>query len=174
MLACTRLSVVLGALVPLAVSGVSWMSGCALLREENANLAAYEPASPAEAGAHVVLAWTAPVDLDLYVTDPTLETVYYGNTPSSTGGELEKDLRCDELSPTETVHVERISWNAPPKGTYRVGVDYPHHCDTELEAVRFRVIAGSDGQRWTKERDVRFHGFDPAVLEFRVEERRTP
>ena len=41
------------------------------------------------------LAFGAEADLDLYVTDPQLETLYYANTPVRSGGELLEDQRCD-------------------------------------------------------------------------------
>lgn len=45
------------------------------------------PAAPPlapSAGLNVRLIWEAPVDLDLYLTDPTSETVYFANNPSRT------------------------------------------------------------------------------------------
>src|SRR5687767_8083414 len=47
-------------------------------------------------GLRVTLLWSEPVDLDLYVTDPARETVYFGNGASRSGGRLERDTRCAE------------------------------------------------------------------------------
>ena len=59
-------------------------------------------------------------DLDLYLTDPSQETVYYANTPSQVhGGRLESDLRCDAVPP----RVETIVLASGAAGALRVGVD---------------------------------------------------
>ena len=64
-------------------------------------------------------------DLDLYLTDPSQETVYYANTPSQVnGGRLEADLRCDAAAP----RVETIVFASAPPGRYRVGVDRAETC----------------------------------------------
>ncbi|MGE3464932.1 MAG: hypothetical protein AB7I04_23750, partial [Pseudomonadales bacterium] len=39
------------------------------------------------------------VDLDLYVTDPLLETVYFARHDSRTGGRIVSDVRCDTSGP---------------------------------------------------------------------------
>src|SRR6058998_2910370 len=63
-------------------------AGCALSGRRSVPApAAALPAAPPQ-GIRVVLLWAAPVDLDLYVTDPGLETVYFANTPSGSGGKL--------------------------------------------------------------------------------------
>ena len=46
-------------------------------------------------GLSVQLAFEADTDLDLYVTGPLLETVYFANLASKSGGELSADVRCD-------------------------------------------------------------------------------
>ena len=59
------------------------------------------PSAPTAAGAvsegglRVELVFSDDADLDLYVTGPDLETVYFANTPTRAGGALERDLRCD-------------------------------------------------------------------------------
>ncbi len=44
------------------------------------------PPEPPRPGVTVTLRWTAAVDLDLYVTDPALETVYFANPRTASGG----------------------------------------------------------------------------------------
>jgi hypothetical protein len=85
-------------------------------------------APPAPAGELVVrLAFEPGADLDLYVSDPLEETVYYANTPARSGGALEADRRCREPGDG----VETVRFAAPRAGRYRVGVDFQHRCDGE-------------------------------------------
>ena len=63
------------------------------------------------------LTWNNGTDLDLWVTDPRGEKIYYGNMESSSGGRLNQDHR-------QGYGPEIIHWNYPPRGTYNVSVDY--------------------------------------------------
>lgn len=67
----------------------------------------------------ITLTWDNTADLDLYVTDPWGETIYYYNTTSSSGGWLDFD-DIDGYGP------ENIFWenNSAPGGYYYVEVDY--------------------------------------------------
>lgn len=94
----------------------------------------------------VRLAFSRDVDLDLYVTDPTLETVYYANTPVRSGGALERDGRCSD-DDAEEVRVETIGFEAPAKGSYRVGVDYPHRCDDDRDVMPYALSLEANGER---------------------------
>src|SRR5262245_1845234 len=61
---------------------------------------------PAPAGGlRVERHFGAEADLDLYVTDPLQETVYFANSPTRRGGRLEQDLRCDAATPRSEVVV---------------------------------------------------------------------
>src|SRR2546425_12587999 len=55
------------------------------------------PVALQAAAVRVTLLWSSPVDLDLYVTDPSLETVYFANSQSQTGGRLEQDVTCKAI-----------------------------------------------------------------------------
>lgn len=110
----------------------------------------------------VELQFGAEADLDLYVTDPAQETIYFANTPSSaSGGKLVADRRCD--SPAPRVEVVRIE-NAPP-GRYRIGVDYAEACGEASGAVPFRVRVVQGDEVLEREGEIRPRGFLPAVLE---------
>jgi uncharacterized protein YfaP (DUF2135 family) len=94
----------------------------------------------------VTLLWDTAVDLDLYVTDPAQETVYYANPRSRSGGALERDTRCAGRAAGE--QVERARWTDPPPGRYRVGVDFPEGCDEKGPGeVPYRLVIESNGQR---------------------------
>lgn len=94
------------------------------------------------AGALVVrLAFDEGADLDLYVTGPLEETVYFGNTPTKVGGRLEADLRCDAPAP----RIETVVFPTARPGRYRVGVDHPEACGRRRPApfaVELRSTAG--------------------------------
>jgi len=65
----------------------------------------------------ISLAWDTPTDQDLYVKDPSGTTIYYSNTSSSTGGQLDRD-DVDGFGP------ENIFWaSVAPDGEYEVLVD---------------------------------------------------
>jgi len=67
----------------------------------------------------VTLTWDTATDQDLWVTDPEGEVIYYGNSTSDTGGELDRD-DVDGYGP------ENVFWESgtAPTGEYKVEVDY--------------------------------------------------
>ena len=75
-------------------------------------------------GVLVRLAYDAGADLDLFVTDPLQESVYFANSPTRSGGKLLGDRRCDDPSP----RVETVHYANPTTGRYRVGVDFHRRC----------------------------------------------
>ena len=76
----------------------------------------------------VTLRWDNPVDLDLHVFDPSGEEIWFGNTSSASGGQLDVDAnaQCDSSYLVENTH-----WptGAAPFGTYEVYVRYYQDCD---------------------------------------------
>jgi hypothetical protein len=67
----------------------------------------------------VTLTWDTATDQDLWVTDPEGEVIYFGNSTSASGGELDRD-DVDGYGP------ENIFWESgtAPTGEYKVEVDY--------------------------------------------------
>jgi len=114
--------------------------------------------APAESGLRVLLAFGPDADLDLYVTDPLEETVYFANSPSASGGRLDADLRCD--SPGREPRVEVVRFAAPLPGRYRVGLDHPQGCATARPAG-FALAVVRDGA-------VEIHTGSLRPLEFRL------
>jgi len=95
------------------------------------------------AGALVVrLAFEPAADLDLYVSDPQDETVYYANTPARSGGALDADLRCPHAQGVETVR-----FAAPLAGRYRVGVDFQHRCESDERVAPWVISIEAHGER---------------------------
>jgi len=126
-------------------------------------LAEQAPAAPGEL--FVRLAFGPEADLDLYVTGPDEETLYYANTPGKNGGELVEDRRCAHEGP----RIETVRFPAPlAPGRYRVGVDYPHACGDRSAPAPF--VVRIDGPQGVTERRglARHHVFEPVVLEFDV------
>jgi hypothetical protein len=149
--------------------------GCASSGPSPADLAARHEslarvlaAAPAEATADslaVRLAFDAEADLDLYVTDSAHETVYFGNSPSGTGGELLADLRCDAPAP----RVESVVFAQRRSGAVRVGVDAPERCQKGVRLVPF-VVEVRAGERHVVQRGVAMPGrFEVIVLEIEVD-----
>jgi len=111
----------------------------------------------------VELAFGEGADLDLYVTDPALETVYFANTPTRLGG-LEADLRCGSAGP----RIEVVRFPAAPAGRYRVGVDFPERCGTRGDEGGFRLRVRGPGVAREIEGRVAFGRFESRVLEFEL------
>jgi uncharacterized protein YfaP (DUF2135 family) len=110
------------------------------LREVLEAALAQEPADPA---LRVLLAFGSEADLDLYVTDPLQETVYFANSPSAAGGRLEADLHCGSEPPGD--RIEQVRFAEPPSGSYRVGVDYPKGCGrARTAAFALAVVRGDE------------------------------
>ena len=120
---------------------------------------------PGTEGLRVVLLWSEAVDLDLYVTDPALETVYFANTPSGSGGRLERDASCRD-APAERSEVTR--WRNPPPGRYRVGVDFMDRCGRNTREVRYRVVVDVRGKRLEQEGVVHLARFVYEAIAFDV------
>jgi hypothetical protein len=88
------------------------------------------------------LAFGAEADLDLFVTGPLYESVYFANTPSKTGGFLEVDLRCESPAP----RIESVQYADPLSGHYRVSIDFPRRCDDSEASVPFAVSVQRGGE----------------------------
>ena len=85
-----------------------------------------EPPSPPEPVIHtgdvqVLLEWETNDDLDLHVTDPFGETIYFQHNHSESGGELDVDANASRISPHPK---ENIYWpeGGAPTGEYTVNV----------------------------------------------------
>jgi hypothetical protein len=132
-----------------------------------APLRAPKRAAVAPGELRVELVFGAGSDLDLYVTDPMQETVYYANTPSrGSAGRLEADLRCDAVA---TPRVETIVFESAPAGRYRVGVDRARTCDAGSSAAEpFLVAVEFAGERREVRGEILGGRFEPSVLEIDV------
>ncbi len=156
---------------PWALLGVSVLLGCAPKPPSRPLPAA--SATAVAPGVRVLLLWSAPVDLDLYVTDPSLETVYFGNPVSGTRGRLERDVTCETLEGGANGQslVEAVGWDSPIPGRYRVGVDFIDACGSQIDEAEFRVVTEVRGTRRAQTGTVRRARFQPVVIEFDVSQK---
>ncbi|MCP4003757.1 MAG: hypothetical protein GY725_06135 [bacterium] len=92
-------------------------------------------------GLLVRLAFGPQADLDLFVTAPDQETVYFANSPTRLGGTLARDVRCGETPPA----IERVLFPGVQPGRYRVGIDFPRRCDAGDAAVPYALHIEHDG-----------------------------
>ena len=76
----------------------------------------------------VSITWDVDSDVDLHVTDPAGEEIYYGNPTSASGGQL--DLDSNAGCALDHKRAENITWPAgkAPSGRYYVLVDYWDAC----------------------------------------------
>ena len=141
----------------------------ARLEAEAVELAAWlaerESAAEGPPGELVVhLAFGAQGDLDLYVTDPLLETVYFANREARSGGAIAEDVRCDTPAP----RLEEVRFADPLAGHYRIGVDHPGRCDDGRDPVAYAVSVAGPGVRHESRGAIGVKVFELIVLEFDV------
>lgn len=125
------------------------------------------PLPDAASGLRVGLTWSAPVDLDVYLTDPTWETAYFANSPTRSGARLEGDARCASLG-REAPAAERVRVPEPAPGPYRVGVDFVDRCGSKMSSVPYRITVDLDGMRRETTGTVEFERFVVKALEFEL------
>jgi len=121
-------------------------------------------------GLLIQLAFGAEADLDLYVTDPQLETVYFANKEGKSGGKISPDRRCDG----SVLRVEEVYFTTPLAGSYRVGIDYPRYCETSDDSSFERRVAYTlsifhGGKRQEYEGTVGLHFFEVAAFDFDID-----
>ena len=138
----------------------------AALEVRAAALAERLAASPAPEGPGLVvrLAFGEEADLDLYVTDPLMDTVYFARHETRSGGRILADVRCDGASP----RVEEVSFEAPPPGRYRVGIDLPRRCDGARDPAPYALAAWHGGRTHRAQGVVAYEHFEVVALEFDV------
>lgn len=90
----------------------------------------------------VTIGWDTGADIDLYVTDPSGETVYYNeqHVRSAMGGYLDHSARGNCRREQTHSRVENAYWPAPRSGVYRLQLHYFSPCgDISRTAVTMSV-----------------------------------
>ncbi len=116
----------------------------------------------ADRGLVVTLAWSAPVDLDLYVTTPTGETIYYANPRDA----FVRDARCADAEAEP--RSEAVRWRTPAPGRYRLGVDFPEACGGDVREAPYRLVVDLEGARTEHAGTARLLVREPWVAEVDV------
>jgi len=147
---------------PIAVALIA--SACASTAFDPAVVTGTPARDVAPGALRIELHFGAAADLDLYVTDPAKETVYFANTPSVSGGALEADVRCAAATP----RIETVFFAEAPPGRYRIGVDYPERCGGNSGPVAFTVRIRGSGIDLRQRGEVGLGEFRVQVLEFEV------
>lgn len=95
----------------------------------------------------VTLIWNSTNDLDLWVTDPKGEKIFFGYPSSFSGGELDVDANADCREDVTSQPVENIFWRvgSAPLGEYTVEVNYFKQCEPVAE-TSFFVLLRVDGK----------------------------
>lgn len=96
----------------------------------------------------VTLTWQSVNDLDLRVTDPSGEVIYYAHRGAASGGILDVDANpgCNHLTPRP---VENIFWptGLAPAGQYVVQVHYFDICQADsVTPFTVRLLVGGKEQ----------------------------
>lgn len=122
--------------------------------------------APVDSEALVVrLAFGPEADLDLYVTDPRLETIYFANHKAKSGGQISADGRCGST----VLQSEHVRFDAPVPGRYRVGIDYPESCKETNGPVAHALSVLYKGKRLEMQGSVSLQQFEVIVLEFDID-----
>ena len=164
--AAIAMAAALAALTGCANEDVQGRQAAALAQQAEALAAQLEAGPNKGQGVVVQLAFGEEADLDLYVTDPLLETVYFARHESRTGGQISADVRCDTAGP----RVEEVRFHDPWAGRYRVGVDHPRRCDgaSAPAPAAYAVTAHAEGKTYRAQGTVALLQFEVVVLEFEL------
>ena len=111
----------------------------------------------------VRLEFGAEADLDLYVTGPSLETIYFAN-PLVQAGELDADRRCGDPAP----RVETVTFEQALAGPYRVGIDFPERCRPGSGPVGYRLVFEGPGVREERSGQLELGRFEARSLEIEI------
>ncbi len=129
---CGIVALILGGLVLLALIAAAAVFTWFLLRPASGTGGILPFGDEPELGTgdvQVTLRWDNSADLDLRVTDPAGDEIYFAMPSSASGGRLDVDANgtCEGDAP-----VENIFWptGGAPTGTYSVSVDYYGACDS--------------------------------------------
>jgi hypothetical protein len=112
----------------------------------------------------VRLVFGSEADLDLIVTDPNHEELYFANTQSRLGGIFDGDARCETPSP----RVETASFTPAPIGRYRVSVDFMLRCKPGIDSAPYRLIVEANGEEQTIEGVAAFGEMQHVAYQFVV------
>ena len=99
----------------------------------------------------VTLNWTSTVDLDLHVTEPSGEEIYYLHRYSGSNGQLDLDNQCGDfvLGRPENVFWPAAGSGGAPSGHYLIRVAWYSTCSGAVTEVPFSVRVVIRGRVFT-------------------------
>lgn len=114
----------------------------------------------------ITLTWDSEDDLDLHVIDPSGEEIYYSNTSSLSGGQLDRDNQCSDFILGQP---ENVFWpvGSAPSGSYQVSVHYYGSC-VQDHTVPWTVRIVTSGQVQTYSGAVSSSGEQQTVTTFTI------
>jgi uncharacterized protein YfaP (DUF2135 family) len=93
----------------------------------------------------ITVAWNTGADIDLYVTDPAGETLFYNEQSRqvASGGQLDQDARGECRVEQEHTRIENAFWPGPrvPHGEYKVALHYWGPCGSNAATTATISIA---------------------------------
>jgi len=128
-------------------------------------------ANPLKAGEGAVLEliWQVPVDLDLFLTGPGGETIYFGNRTARLGHQMIAESDCAAVSEREAPYIERAQIPIAHSGTYRASIDFIKHCGMGESTVKAALkLMAADGTLIQHKYDitVKFQQLNAVAWEF--------
>lgn len=119
----------------------------------------------------VEIQWDAPVDLDIFLTDPSGETVYFANRLAKSGAAMGAESGCRDAAQGDGPYRESIRIPSALAGRYRVSVDFIKDCGHTTLSADLRVILKTpDGTVLGQaESQVQYRSLNPVAWEFRVQ-----
>ena len=106
--------------------------------------------APSTGDVQVLLSWNNYNDLDLIVTDPYSESVWFKNRTVASGGQLEIDMNVEY--PDSKTPIENIYWQqgGAPNGTYNVYLQYHKQHENKVETpYKVTVKQGNKTDEYT-------------------------
>lgn len=106
--------------------------------------------TPSTGDVQVLLNWNNYNDLDLIVTDPNKESVWFKNRNVSSGGQLQIDMNVEY--PDSKTPIENIFWQqgSAPNGTYNVYLSYfKKHENVTENSYKIKVKHGDKTDEYT-------------------------
>ena len=109
----------------------------------------YIPVSLVQAGTgrlQVSCSWNQLNDVDLHLVEPNLDEIYYGDSYSTSGGEL--DVDSNPACSIDEINNENITYNDAAviqNGEYIVRVDFFENCNI-TDVTNYNVIAYYEGE----------------------------
>ncbi|HCP44821.1 MAG TPA: hypothetical protein DIU15_02155 [Deltaproteobacteria bacterium] len=97
----------------------------------------------------VAISWSGGADVDLHVTEPSGETIFYGNRESQSGGRL--DLDSNPTCDVDGVNAEHIFWPSSdsPGGAYEARVHLYDPCSEAAATGTLTVTTCGGGETQT-------------------------